>query len=139
MPEPLAISAKKTLDWAVRVGRARRWSCFDCGSPVPKSKPRFENPFQPLSSRWYCDKCWVLDRRERAAALKEASAEAIQVLELRSRGERIRAALIDLDSSPVLKSDTTARVRRSLPEKIEWLPEESPLFRQLLARQHIQV
>ena len=139
MPEPVAISAKKTLDWAVRVGRARRWSCFDCGRPYPTSKPRFEDPFQPLRSRWYCDRCWVLDKRERAAALKEASAAAIRLLESRAWGDRVCSVLSDLEQSPALKSEIIHRVRRALPPKIDWIPEQSPLFRQMLAREHLQV
>ena len=134
MPQPAAIRAKKTLDWAVRVGKARRWSCFDCGVPFPKSKPRFEDPNRPLTPRWYCDICWRKDARAYKEERQGIQAEAIASLDAQSCVMRFKTVLADLDRSPTLREEMVGRVRATLPEKLKDLHEDAPLFRQLLVK-----
>lgn len=139
MSQPPAIIAKKTLDWAIRVGLARRWSCFDCGTPFPSSKPRFEDPSQPLKVRWYCDMCWRKDVKDRSLMRAKMEADAFSEHQTRSWGERVRMVLSDLEQAPTLKAELVQKVRQKLPVKLCDIGEDSPLFRQLLAREHFQI
>ena len=132
MPEPAAITARKTLAWAIRTHRARRWPCFRCSIGSRYTEPHFEDPLQPLRVLWYCKACWKPVKRQLSLEQKERYAKQQDLLQQYAWGEHVQKKFIELKQSPEIFIQLEGEVRASLPEKLTFLRSDAPLFQQMI-------